>query len=173
RRLQQVGRAGDVPRGVAAGLVGGANPAVREARRVGLTLGEDLARELRDRAALAVGRQEAVLLGGGYAGQRVEDVREVRRPLRERPRLQGRGDDVGNLGIQRAPSLDRLLERLEHLLRQRRLHGRQTENVGAEQGGRGRLLVVQWRGLVRVVDRRCDCCSPCASAHGAYLLSGF
>ena len=43
---------------------------------------ERLAGELGDRAALAVGRQEAVVLLGGRAGERMEDVRVVRRALR-------------------------------------------------------------------------------------------
>ena len=68
--LEDVGGAGDVPGRVAAGFERGADAAAREARGVGLALDQRLAGELGERAALAVGREEAVVLLGREAGER-------------------------------------------------------------------------------------------------------
>ena len=98
--FQDVGRAGDVPDRVAAGFERGADAAGREARAVGLALDQLLAGELGHRAAVAVGREEAVVLFGGEAGEREEDVGVVRRALFDRPVLHRRGDDVGDRRIE-------------------------------------------------------------------------
>ena len=172
RRLDEVGRARDVPRRVAARLARRADAAVREARRVGLALHERLARELRDGAALAVGRQEAVVLGGAHARERVEDVRVVRRALGERPRLHRPRDDVGDLRVERRARVDRLLHRLEDFLRQHRLHRREAEDVDAEQRRSRRLLVVERSARVLVVRRCRDRRSPSrGSTHDDFLSS--
>ena len=97
---QQPGRAGRVPRGVAARLERAAHAAGREARRVGLALDQFLAGELRDRAALGRGREKRVVLLGGDAGQRLEPVRVVRGAVFDRPVLDRRGDGVGDRGIE-------------------------------------------------------------------------
>ena len=95
RVFENVGRAGDVPDRVAAGFERGADAAGREARSVGLALDQLLAGELGHRAAVAVGREEAVVLFGREAGEREEDVGVVGGALFDRPILHGRGDDVG------------------------------------------------------------------------------
>ena len=97
---QQPGRAGRVPRRVAARFERAAHAAGREARRVGLALNQFLAAELRDRAALGRRREEGVVLLGGDAGQRLEPVRVVRGAMFDRPVLDSRGDGVGNRGIE-------------------------------------------------------------------------
>ena len=94
--FQDVGRAGDVPGRVAAGLEGGADAARGEARGVGLALDQFLAGELGDGVAVAVGGEEAVVLLGGQAGQRIEDVGVVGGPLLDRPVLHGQGHGVGD-----------------------------------------------------------------------------
>ena len=104
--LQHVRRAHHVPAGVAAGLEGVAQAAVREARRVRLALDQGLARERRERRAVADRVEEAVVLLGGQAGQRVEDVRVVGRALLHRPVLHRRRDGVGDVGVQRRRLLD-------------------------------------------------------------------
>ena len=112
---------------------------------------ERLAGELGDRAALAVGREEAVVLLGGEAGERVEDVRVVRRALLDRPVLHRRGDDVGDARVERLGVLDRRHHRLEDRLRQPRLHHRLGEDVLAEDlAGCLRRREAGRRGLVRL-----------------------
>jgi hypothetical protein len=56
--LEDERRAGWIPGGVAAGLEGGAHAAGRKRGRVGLALDQLLAREVGERAALAVGLEE-------------------------------------------------------------------------------------------------------------------
>src|SRR5439155_4454082 len=85
RVLEDERRRGRVPGGVAAGLEGRADAAGRERRSVRLALDQLLARELGDRAAVAGGRVERVVLLGGHAGQRLEPVRVVRRAALEGP----------------------------------------------------------------------------------------
>ena len=116
--FQDVGRAGDVPDRVAAGFERGADAAGREARAVGLALDELLAGELGHGAAVAVGRQEAVVLFGREAGEREEDVGVVGGALLDGPVLHGRGDDVGDRRVELVARLDRLAERLVDRLRQ-------------------------------------------------------
>ena len=144
--LQQVGRAGHVPGGVAARLAGGADAAVGEAGGVGLALDQRLAGELGDGAALAVGREEAVVLLGAQPGQRVEDVRVVGGALATAPRPSSpRRPRRRRAGSRALPVSMVLLDRAEDLLGQLRLHGGEAEDVGAEQGRRGGLLVVEGR----------------------------
>jgi hypothetical protein len=92
-----VRRARHVPRRVAAGLERRPDAARREARRVRLALDQLLAVNSPPRAALAVGLQEAVVLLGRQAGQRIEDVRVVRRALLDRPVLHRHRHGVGPL----------------------------------------------------------------------------
>ena len=79
RILQDVRGTRHVPHRVAARLERIADAAVGETRRVGLSLRQRLAREFRDRAAVGVGREKAVVFLGGESGQRIEHVRIVRR----------------------------------------------------------------------------------------------
>ncbi len=131
--LEQVSRARDVPRRVAACFEGRADASVRKARRIGLALDQRLASELRDRAAVAVGGEERVVLLRGEAGERIEDVGVVRRALLDRPVLHRRRDDVGDRGIELRCGVDGALERLEHRLGQARLHRRLRKHVDAEE----------------------------------------
>src|SRR5262249_33220196 len=74
-----------------------------------------------------------VVLLGGQAGHWVEQVREVGRPLFDRPVLHGVGNCVGDLRVQRGAELDRLLQRLEDWLGQPLALDRLGEDVLAEQ----------------------------------------
>src|SRR3989304_4089261 len=68
--LQNVGRTGDVPDRVTTGFERGPDAARREARAVRFALDQLLAAEFRERAPLAIGREEAVVLFRGPAGER-------------------------------------------------------------------------------------------------------
>ena len=128
-----IGRARRVPAGVAAGLERGADAARGEARRVGLALHQLLAAEFGDGRAGAGRAQEAVVLLGGQAGHRLEEVGVVGGAVLEGPVLHGAGDRVGDGRVERQPLLDRLLQRLEDRLRQPGLLDFLTENQLAEE----------------------------------------
>ncbi len=130
--LEHVRRAHHVPAGVATGLERVAQAAVREAGRVRLALDQGLAGERRERRTVADRVEEAVVLLGGEAGQRVEDVRVVGRALLQRPVLHRRGDGVGDQRVQRSGLLDGGEHGLVDRLRQPLLHDAQAEDVGAE-----------------------------------------
>ena len=132
RVVEHVRRAGRIPAGVAAGLERVAQAAAREARPVRLALGQGLAGELGQRQPAAAGLEEAVVLLRGQAGQRIEDVRVVRRALLHRPVLHRRGDGVGHHRVERLGVLDRGQDRLVDQLGQPLLHHRQAEDVLAE-----------------------------------------
>ena len=132
RVLQNVGGAGDVPAGVAARLEGAAQSPGREARRVGFTLDQRLAREFGQRLPVGHRLEEAVVLLGGQPGHGIEDVGVVRRTLLQRPVLHRDGDRVGDRGVQLGALLDRGDDRLVDRLRQPRLHLGLGENVGSE-----------------------------------------
>ena len=106
RVVQDVGRAGRVPTGVAAGLERVPQPAAGKAGAVRLALGQGLSRELGQRQAPAGRLEEAVVLFGGQAGERIEDVRVVRAPLLHRPVLHGRRDGVADHRIDDGRVLD-------------------------------------------------------------------
>ena len=131
--LDDVRGACRVPGGVAAGLKRRPQPAGREAGGIRLTLDQLAAAELRDgAAALAVG-QEAVVLLGGDAGHGLELVREMGRAVLDRPVLHGDRNGVGDAGVERSALPDRLLERLEDRLGQPRPLHLLVEDVHAEQ----------------------------------------
>ena len=67
--FHKVGRAGHVPRGIAARLERAAQAAGREAGAVGFALAQHFAAEFRNHAAVAVGGKETVVLFGGMARQ--------------------------------------------------------------------------------------------------------
>ena len=139
--LEDVGGAGDVPAGVAPGLERLSEATVGEARRIRLTLHQGLAGELRDGGAVRVGLEEAVVLLGRQAGERVEDVGVVGGALLDGPVLHGRRNDVGDGGVERFGVVEGVQERLVDRLRQSRLHHRPTEHVLPELLARGRLLL--------------------------------
>ena len=130
--LHDVGGAGGVPGGVAAGLEGGAEAAGGEAAGVGLALDQFLAAELGDGAAVVGGGEEAVVLLGGDAGHRLEQVGVVGRAVLHRPVLHGDGDGVGDRRVQRRALPDRLLEGLEDRLGQPLAGRLLVEDVDAE-----------------------------------------
>ena len=170
RVLQDVRRAGHVPAGVAAGLEGAADAAVGEARAVRLALGQGLAGELGQRAAVGVRLQEGVVLLRGQTGQRVEDVGVVRGAVLQRPVPHGRGHRVGDRRIERGALLDRGQHRVVDVLGQPALHPGQVEDVLAEQLAErlGEVLVrdlVRRHGLDGVVPGG-------ASTHGAPRVRG-
>ena len=151
--LQDVRGAGDVPAGVAAGLEGGPQATAREARCVGLALGQRLARELGDRRSVAARLQEAVVLLRGEMGQGVEDVGVVGRPLLHRPVLHGRRHHVGHRRIERLGVLDGGHQGLEHRLGEPGLHDRLGEHVLTEDLSRLLCDREEGGGQFVVLDR--------------------
>jgi hypothetical protein len=107
RVFQDVGRAGDVPAGVAARFEGAAQTAGREAGGVGLTLDQGLAGELGQRLPVGDGLQEAIVLLGGQARHRVEDVGVVGGALLQRPVLHGGCNRVRDRGVELRALVDR------------------------------------------------------------------
>jgi hypothetical protein len=94
--LQESG-AGDVPRGIAARLESGAQPAGGEARGVGLALYQLLAGEFDDHAAVRERRDEGLVLFSGESREGVEPVGVVGGAVFGRPLLHGRSDNFGDL----------------------------------------------------------------------------
>ena len=125
-RMRKAGLVG-VPRGVAAGLEGGAEAAGREARRVGLALHQVGAGEVEHHPALPVRRDQRVVLLGGESGKRLEPVGEVGGAVLDGPVLHRGRHHVGHLGIERLAQLDGPHQALEHLLRQPLAHDRREK----------------------------------------------
>ena len=98
--LDERGRRG-VPRRIAARLEGGAEAAGGAGGGVCLAADEVPSGEFDLQRRGRRGLDEAVVLLGRAARERLEPVREVRRPLRERPRLHRVGDIVRDLRIER------------------------------------------------------------------------
>jgi len=73
---------------------------------------ELLAGDRHEDGAVAARGDEAVVLLGGDAGQRLEPMREVRGTMLERPLLHRVGDLVGNLEVERLAILDHMHELL-------------------------------------------------------------
>ena len=115
----QPGGAGDIPGGVAAGLEGGAQAAVREGGAVGLTLHQQLAGELGDRRTIGLGRDEAVVFLGGEVGEGIENVCIIEGAAGAGPVLHRLGHHVGHRGVELAAFADRALDRAEYPLGQR------------------------------------------------------
>ena len=125
-------RAGGVPGRVAARLERGAEAARGEARRVRLALDQVGAGEVEDHAARAVRRRQRVVLFGGEAGERLEPVGVVGRAVLDGPVLHRRGDDVGDLRVERLAVIDRPEQAPVDVLRQTLPHDAPREDVGAE-----------------------------------------
>ena len=126
--VEDVSRRGDVPSSVTTGFEGGAETAVRERGGVRFGLDQRLAGELGERT-IAVGFEEGVMLLGGEAGERIEDVRVVSGAALESPILDGGGDDVGRGGVELGAGFDAGLQRLEDVLRQALLHLVEGEDI--------------------------------------------
>ncbi len=133
--FEDVGRAGDVPGGVAAGLEGLPDAAAGKRRRIGLALDQRAAGEVGDRQPGAVGIEKAVVLLGAQTGEGVKDVGVVAGAVLGGPVLHRRGDDVGDRRVEADALVDGGLERLVDRLGQPALHDRFGEHVAAEQLG--------------------------------------
>ena len=170
--LEDEGRAGRVPRGVAAGLEGRADAAGREAGGVRLALDELLARELGDRRPVAHRRVEGVVLLGRGAGQRLEPVREVRRAVLERPLLHRERDGVRQRGVDRLAASEGRLQALEDVLGQALALLVDGEDVGAEHLVAGGGQVDGAHGAaVRAPLRRAEVLLA-GPGHGCWLPPG-
>jgi hypothetical protein len=129
-------RARRVPGGVAARLVGVADAAVREARRIGLALDQLRAAELLDGAAIRSHREKRIVLLRGRARERLEPVAVVGGAVLERPVLHCAGDRVRDLRVERRPRVDRALQVHEHIGRKPLEHHIASEDERSE-GVRG------------------------------------
>ena len=129
------GVGGGIPGGIAASLEGGTQAAGGEAGGVGLTLDELFARERHDGAAVISGIDEAVVLLGGDARQRLEPVGVVGGALLDGPLFHGVGDDVGHVLVQGGAFFDGLHQLLVGGLRQALAHDVLVEYHGAVQIG--------------------------------------
>ena len=121
-----------IPRGVAAGLEGGAQTARGKRRCVRLAFHQLLARELHDHAAVGGRRDEAVMLLGRDSRERLEPMRVVGRPARDRPVLHGGGHRVRHAQIETGPLVDGLPQRPVDFRGKRRLHGTVVEHQASE-----------------------------------------
>ena len=124
-------RARDVPGRVAARLEGPPQAAAGEARGVRLAHDQVLARETRQGLGHARRLEEGVVLLRRAARERLEPVREMRRPPIHPPLLQGVRHLVGDRGIQRRVVAHRVQQRLRRVLRQILPHRLLVEDVRA------------------------------------------
>ena len=132
RVLQDVGRARNIPAGVAASLERAAQATRRETRRVRLSLDEGFAGELGQRLAVGNRLQEAVVLLGGQAGHRVEDVGVVGGALFQCPVLHRGRHRVGDRRVEFRALLDRRDHGFEDRLGQPHLHLCLREDIRSE-----------------------------------------
>ena len=126
------GGAGGIPSGVATGLEGGTQAAVGEAGGVRLALDEVLARKLGNGGAVVVGLQEAVVLLGSDARERLEPVGVVRSALGDGPDLHGVSDGVGHVQVERLTVLEGCSEALPNVLGEVVFHDFLREHHGPE-----------------------------------------
>ena len=94
------GVGGGVPGGVAPGLEGGPQPSGGEGGGVRLPLNQLLSGELHDNPAVGGGGYKAVVLLGGHAGEGLEPVGKMGRPMGHGPVLYGRRHGVGHPDVQ-------------------------------------------------------------------------
>jgi hypothetical protein len=125
------GVGGGVPRGVAAGLEGGAQAAGREAGGIRLALNELLTREGHDGQAVVGRVDEAVVLLGGDTRQRLEPVGVVGGALLDGPLLHGVRHHVGHVLVQRRAFLDGAHQLLVGGLGKALAHGVLVEHHGS------------------------------------------
>jgi hypothetical protein len=152
--FENIGRTGHVPGRVAARFKRRPDPARRKTRRVRLAPDQLLRRKLRQRPALAVRLEKAVVLFGRQPRQRIEHVSVMRRPLLDRPVPHRHRHFVGHRHIQLLALVDRPPQRLVHPLRQPRLHHPVVKHVRPENLARRRLGKIQRRGRRPVVRHR-------------------
>ncbi len=116
------GVGGRIPCGVASGLEGRPQAAGGEAGRVRLAFNQLLAGKIHDHAAVGSRGDEAVVLLGGDAGQRLEPMGVVGGTVGDRPILHGGGHCIGHAGIQLCAVIDGLAQGLVDLRTQIGLH---------------------------------------------------
>ena len=117
---ESVGRG--VPGSVASCLKCRAQTARREARSVRLALNQLLAGKFHDHAAVRRRADEAVVLFGGDAGQRLEPVRKMCCAMLDRPVSHCLCHGVCHLIVQTHPFIDGIFQRLVNLLRKSGAH---------------------------------------------------
>ena len=127
---ERVGRR--VPGSIAARLKRRAQAAGGEARGIRLALDQLLARELHDHAAVRRGGDEAVVLFGSDAGQRLEPVGEMGGAVFDGPVLHRVGHSIGDLVIQARAFVDGLFQRGIYIVRKSRFHDAVVKDLTAE-----------------------------------------
>ena len=105
--VEQPGRAGRIPRRVAARFEGRPHAARGETRRVGLALMSSLPLNSATAVPLPLSVKKRIVLFGGDAGQRLEPVRVVRRAVFDRPFLHRLCHRVGTRRVKRIAVGDR------------------------------------------------------------------
>ena len=111
-----------VPCGIASCLEGCPQAAGREAGSVRLALNQFLAGEVHNHAAVRCGGDEAVVLLGGNAGQRLEPMGIVGSTVGDSPVLHGSGNSICHTGVQLCAMIDGLTKRLINIRAQTCLH---------------------------------------------------
>ena len=134
------GIGGRVPGGVAPGLKGSPQAARGERRGVRLALDELLAGKLHNHPAIAGGGDEAVVLFGGNAVERLKPVGIVGGAQLHGPVLHGGGHGVGHGQVQLLALVDGFAQGAVHVLGQALHHHVVVEDGAAEELG-NRLAV--------------------------------
>ena len=129
--LHDVGGAGGVPGGVAARLEGGAKTAGGKAAGIRFALDQFLTAE-DPPGRQPVGREETVMLLGGDAGHRLEQMGIVGGAMFHCPIAHGGGDRIGDGGIEWRSLVNGPHEALVGRLGQAGLHFRLAEDIGPE-----------------------------------------
>ncbi len=155
RVLEDEGRAGRVPGGVAASLEGRPQATGREGGGVGLTLDQLLAGEAGQHLASAGGLEEGVVLLRGRTGQRLEHVGVVGGAVFQRPRHHRLGDRVGQGGVEALAAVDGVLQLVEVLGREPFLLLGHVEDVDPEGFVLGKGQVECAQGLAVGAPLRC------------------
>ena len=117
-----------IPCGIAARLKGGTQTAGGEGGGVRLAAHQLLAGEFHDDAAVRRGRDEAVVLLGGDAGEGLEPVGKVRCSLFKRPILHRVGDNARDSGVEMLAERHGAAQRLVGVPRQPLPHNAVVEH---------------------------------------------
>ena len=131
--FHDIGGARHIPGRIAASLEGGAQTAGGEGGSVRLAPDKHGTGKFRNDAAGGVGRKEAVVLLGGLAGQRIENMGEVRRALFNGPVLHNRRHGIRNGRVHAFAEGDGLVQGLVHGLGQTLAHHLVVEDIAAEK----------------------------------------
>ena len=126
------GEGARIPCRIASCFKGGAKPARREGRCVRLALYKLFARKLHNNSAVFCGRYKAVMLFGGYAGERLKPMSIVRSALFNRPVLHGGGYGIGYAAVDSLALFDCAFKRLICILRQPLKHYRIVKYIACK-----------------------------------------